>query len=124
MFSVVVPVYNHEAYVVEAVTSAARSALVTEVLLVDDGSQDRSRDIVSSLARSNPRLIRDLTVPTEGNLGAHTRLNQLVEAARNEWIAVLNSDDAFVPGRFETITAHLKRGAPADFICGYLLIMN
>jgi len=124
MFSVLIPVYNHEKYVVEAVLSAARCALVSEVLLVDDGSKDRSPDIVSSLSRSNPKLIRDLTVPGEGNLGAHTRLNQLVEAAKNEWVAVLNSDDAFVPGRFETIAAYLKRGTRADFICGYLLIMN
>jgi glycosyltransferase involved in cell wall biosynthesis len=124
MFSVLIPVYNHAEYVAAAVTSAVRSTLVSEILLVDDGSRDRSREIVSSLSRSMPERVRDLTSSMEENRGAHERLNQLVEAAKNEWVAILNSDDMFVPGRFETILAYLRTEKECDFIGGYLLIVN
>jgi glycosyltransferase involved in cell wall biosynthesis len=124
MFSVLIPVYNHAEYVAEAVASAIRSTLVSEVLLVDDGSRDRSHEIVSCLSRSMPNRVRDLTSTVGENRGAHERLNELVEAAQNEWVAILNSDDMFVPGRFETILAYLRAGKECDFICGYLLIVN
>lgn len=42
MFSVCFPSFNHEAYLVDATLSALRSLLVTEILVLDDGSQDRS----------------------------------------------------------------------------------
>jgi glycosyltransferase involved in cell wall biosynthesis len=124
MFSALIPVYNHAEYVAAAVTSAIRSTLVSEILLVDDGSRDRSREIVSCLSRSMPSRIRDLTSTIKDNRGAHERLNQLVGAAQNEWVAILNSDDMFVPGRFETILACMKADRKCDFIYGHLLIVN
>jgi glycosyltransferase involved in cell wall biosynthesis len=124
VFSVLIPVYNHAEYVTEALTSALRSTLVDEVLLVDDGSQDHSREVILCLSRSMPDKVCDLTGKVVHNRGAHERLNQLVGAARNEWVAILNSDDVFVPGRFETIAAHIKIGNKCDFIYGDLIIVN
>lgn len=122
-FSVLIPVYNHAAYVEQAVISATRSPLVREVLLVDDGSRDGSAQVIASLARSCPERVRDLTTRVGENLGAHLRLNQLVEAARSKWVAVLNSDDLFVNGRFEAIASH-PHFAQAEFVFGNLLLMN
>lgn len=124
MFSVLIPVYNHAEYVAEAIASAVRSTLVSEVLLVDDGSRDRSHEIVSCLSRSMRNRVRDLTSTVGENRGAHERLNELVDAAQNEWVAILNSDDMFVPGRFETILACMKTDRKCDFIYGHLLIVN
>lgn len=122
MFSAVIPVYNHAPYVVEAVQSALASRLVTEVLVCDDGSSDASAEVLKQLARSDAR-IRNVTDDPPRNIGAHNRLNQLTEMARNEFVAVLNSDDRFVPGRFE-ICQHAIRSCNTDFICGHLLIMD
>ena len=62
MFSVVIPVFNHERYLAECVLSAVRSPLVEEVLLLDDGSSRWER---SSLPKSLPagalRKVRDVT---------------------------------------------------------------
>src|SRR5215469_10829729 len=102
MFSVLIPSYNHRAYVADCVISAVRSPLVTEVLLVDDGSIDGSVELFDTLRRLSPR-VRILPSPPGENLGAHARLNQLVQAADNEWVAPLNSDDKLVPGRFEAV---------------------
>jgi len=122
MFTVVIPVYNHAEYVIEAVNSALVSPLVTEVLVCDDGSQDASAEILEVLARSDPR-VRNLTDNPPANVGAHHRLNQLCRAASNEYLAVLNSDDRFVAGRFE-ICKQLFRLHDVDLICGHLLIVS
>ena len=106
-----------------AVCSGPRSPLVSEVLLLDDGSLDDSAAVASRLAAKFGTRVRDLTPKGGGNRGAHQRLNELVDAARCEWIAVLNSDDVFVCGRFEKIAA--DPGFPrADLIFGDLLFIN
>jgi glycosyltransferase involved in cell wall biosynthesis len=123
MFSVVIPVYNHRKFVTEAVVSALRSPLVTEILIVDDGSSDASIDQIRILQALDTARVRDLSEREPKNYGAHCRLNQLVKEARNDWVAVLNSDDVFVAGRFETIAARC-RGSDVDFIWGHLLIID
>ncbi len=123
MFSVIVPVYNHADYIESGVLSALRSNLVREVLLVDDGSSDNSAEELWRLSESNPGRIRNLTIREQGNKGAPERLNQLVHEARSDWIAVLNSDDTFVPGRFEFLHSLLRRKS-CSFAWGHLLIMN
>lgn len=123
MFSVIIPVYNHAHYIRSAIASAMRSRLVSEILVVDDGSRDDSAEIIDGIARQHPRLIRNLTTSTRENLGAHVRLNQLCELATKEWIAVLNSDDEFIPGRFEIAQA-LSRRPSIELIGGSMLLVD
>jgi glycosyltransferase involved in cell wall biosynthesis len=122
MFSVVVPVYNHREFIVAGLLSAVQSPLVTEVLVVDDGSVDRSKAVIAALASVQPK-IEVVQGASSGNLGAHVRLNELVRQARNPWIAVLNSDDEFVPGRFEAIERCVQR-READLFFGDLVIID
>src|SRR5436190_1920006 len=115
MFSVLVPSYNHYQFLVPAVLSALRSDLVIELLIVDDGSSDRSRELLPILSALDPRVrvLGGACIPT--NRGAHARLNQLVEAARTDWVSVLNSDDLFAACRFEAIEQAARTGV-ADLI--------
>lgn len=122
MVSALIPVFNHARFLRDAVLSVLRCAAVDEVLLVDDGSGDGSADLIASLAATHPR-VQDLSEHSPGNRGAHARLNQLVEAARNEWVAVLNSDDLFAPGRFDALTRAMLRGT-VDFFFGDLFIID
>src|ERR1051326_5404108 len=123
MFSVIVPIYNHARFLAEAVYSAVGSDLVSEVLLLDDGSRDESAAVAARLAGIGTGRVKNLTPPQRGNRGAHNRLNELVSAAKCEWIAVLNSDDIFVRGRFEAIAGHLQFDN-ADFVFGHLLFID
>lgn len=123
MFSVVIPIYNHAKFVRQAIWSALRSPLVKEILVVDDGSQDGSHTIAAGMAAAHPGRVRDLTPPSGGNRGAPERLNELVELARCEWVAVLNSDDVFVSGRFEAIVRN-PEFSDCDFAFGNLLLID
>lgn len=108
MFSVVIPVYNHERYLVECVLSAVRSPLVSEVLLLDDGSRDVGARVCAQLAGGALPKVRDVTPQGRGNRGAHATLNELVNKAACEWVAVLNSDDVFLPSRFDLIRRRMR----------------
>ena len=123
MFSVVIPVYNHGPYLAECLLSAGRSPLVSEILAADDGSKDDSRARLAALVGGLGGRVRDLTPDPPVNEGAHAKLNRLVRAASNEWIAVLNSDDAFVTGRFELL-ARLIRQERFDLAFGDLVILD
>jgi glycosyltransferase involved in cell wall biosynthesis len=123
MFTVVIPVYNHARFVRQAIWSALRSPLVQEILAVDDGSSDDSAQIVARMAADHSPRIRNVTAASGGNRGAHNRLNELIDRAQSEWVAVLNSDDAFVSGRFESIVRD-PEFANSDFIFGNLLFMD
>jgi len=122
MFSVLVPSFNHAPYLTGGLVSALRSPLVTEILVVDDGSTDRSGEVLAQLAASWPDRVRELPGSGEENLGAARRLDQLVDAANQEWVAVLNSDDTFVAGRFEVLRRHCTDDV--DFLCGHLAIQD
>jgi glycosyltransferase involved in cell wall biosynthesis len=123
MFSVIIPVYNHERYLRQAVLSAARSRLVTEVLLLDDGSTDRSYELVQELSGGCLERVRDISPTDRDNRGAHVALNELTAAAKCEWVAVLNSDDTFVADRFEVIERRLRLER-ADLIFGDLVVVD
>jgi glycosyltransferase involved in cell wall biosynthesis len=123
MFSIVIPVYNHARYLREAVTSAIHSDLVKEVLLCDDGSNDESAGLCAALALEYPSLVRDYSENPSVNNGTHNRLNMLCKLSNQPWIRILNSDDFFLTGSFETIR-NLASIHHADFISGSMLICD
>ncbi len=123
MYSVVIPVYNHDAYLVEAVLSAAQDRLVSEILLADDGSRDGSLTLIEAIAQRYPEKVRDCTLRPVANIGADATLNRLISMAGNDWIAVLNSDDKFVAGRFAAIS-QMRRVERFDFCFGNLGIID
>ena len=123
MFSVVIPIFNHERFLARCVLSAAVSPLVDEVLLLDDGSSDGSYEEARQLAGGSLGNVRDVTPSPRVNRGAHAALNALVEKARCEWIAVLNSDDLFLANRFALLDRRLRRG-DCDLVFGDLAVID
>lgn len=92
--SVVIPSYNHAAWIGAAVQSALdQTQRDLEVIVIDDGSTDASRQVLAGIG--DPRL----TVVEQSNRGAHAALNAGIERAAAPVIAILNSDDAFHPDR-------------------------
>jgi hypothetical protein len=94
--SVVMAVRDGERFVVEAVESAlAQQGCMLEVVVVDDGSVDRTPELLASLAARDGRIV----VETTENRGLAAALNRGIELARAPLIARLDADDVALPGR-------------------------
>jgi glycosyltransferase involved in cell wall biosynthesis len=102
--SVVVPLFNHASYVVGAVQSALdQGRLLHEVVVVDDGSTDGSAETLARSFGDDPRLV----LWSQPNRGAHAAINAGLLRATGEVLAILNSDDAYEPGRLDRLVAAL-----------------
>jgi glycosyltransferase involved in cell wall biosynthesis len=105
MISVVMPVYNCERFVGAAIESILRQTSANfEFIIVDDGSTDRSREIISSYARRDSRI----RVVNKANGGIARAINQGIDAARFDWIAIMHADDIALPQRLELQMAKAK----------------
>lgn len=96
--SVVIPLYNHDQYIVEALDSVLNQTFDDlELIVIDDGSVDDSWNVLQSyaIARSDPRL----RIERQENGGSHAAINHGIQLARSDWIAILNSDDRYEPTR-------------------------
>lgn len=90
MLSIVIPVYNSEAYLVECVSSVlSQSYQDIEVILVDDGSNDGSGKICDDFARKDVRV----KVSHQKNGGVSRARNAGIDIAEGEWISFVDSDD-------------------------------
>ena len=102
LVSIIVPSYNHAEFILEAVESVlAQSYGRIQVIVVDDGSRDDTRQRLSSVHDD-----RVETIFLESNAGACNALNVGIEAAHGDYIAILNSDDRWHSAKLET---QLKR---------------
>lgn len=101
--TVFIPVYNRENYIGEAIESIlAQTFSDFEILLVDDGSSDRSVDKIHSYTDPRIRLVCN-----GENLGIPKTRNKGVNLARGQYMAMLDSDDRAFPDRLEKQIAFL-----------------
>ena len=92
LISVIIPVYNVAPYLREAVDSAINQTYRNlEIIMVDDGSTDGSGDICDEYASRDPRI----TVIHQKNCGSSSARNAGLDRATGEYIAFLDSDDAY-----------------------------
>lgn len=95
--TVLMPVYNGEAFLKEAIDSVLHQTFKNfEFLIIDDGSTDRSLDIIHAYNDSRIRLVKN-----ETNLGITQTLNKGIELAKYELIARMDADDVCHPSRFQ-----------------------
>ncbi len=95
--SIIMPVYNAEAYLNEAIDSILNQTFSDfEFIIIDDGSADRSADIVRAYSDERIRFYVN-----EGNMGIAATLNRGLALADGEYIARMDSDDISMVMRFE-----------------------
>lgn len=101
--SVVIPVYNTEAYVGEAIESAREQTLRDiEIIVIDDGSTDRSPFIIRELANTDPRI----RIYTQTNQGVSAARNKGLEYIKGEFIYFLDSDDLLEKMPWNSVTGN------------------
>ena len=88
--SIVVPIYNVEKYLDQCLNSIRRQKLKDiEIICVDDGSKDNSLAIIRKYAAKDPRIV----VITKPNKGYGNTMNMGMDAAKGEYIGIVESDD-------------------------------
>jgi glycosyltransferase involved in cell wall biosynthesis len=110
LVSVVIPAYNAESHIAEALESLrAQTCRQMEIIVVDDGSSDRTAEIVTSRF-PEVRCVR------QPNGGASSARNRGVQEARGEWVAFLDADDAWHPDKLRA-QLDLMRRHPEVRLC-------
>jgi CDP-glycerol glycerophosphotransferase len=111
---VVVPIYNVEDYLEPCLESIAGQTFGDlEVILVDDGSTDRSAEIAEEFAARDGRF----RLVTQPNAGLGAARNTGIDAASGEFLAFVDSDDVLAPNAYELLLTSLDRTG-SDFATG------
>ena len=98
--SIIVPVYNVEAYLTECLRSIVNQTFQDmEIILVDDGSTDRSPEIMKVFADKDRRI----KIITQPNGGVSAARNKGLHAASGEYILFIDSDDTILPNTIKTL---------------------
>lgn len=100
LVSVITPTYNCAPFIAEAIRSVqAQTYTNWEMIIIDDSSTDNTADVVEPFLKEDPRIIYNRL---ETNAGAAVARNTALRRARGRWIAFLDSDDIWYPGKLET----------------------
>lgn len=118
MISVIVPVYNVKPFLREAVDSLLRQTYADlEIILIDDGSADGSGEICDEYQTQDARV----RVLHEENRGLSAARNRGLDVCRGEYIAFLDSDDAFCPDMLETLYRAIQETGADVVECNFAL---
>lgn len=110
--SVIVPAFNSEAYIAETLRSAlAQTYEDFEVLVVDDGSADRTAEVAQQFSRADERV----RVIRQRNQGVSVARNTALAESRGEFLALLDSDDIWLPD-YLTEQLRVMREWKADIV--------
>lgn len=99
--SVIIPIYNVEDYLRECLDSVVNQTLKDiEIICIENGSVDRSPEILAEYARKDSRFT---VIPLEENIGPSGARNRGMEVAKGEYIQFVDSDDSIVPDALERL---------------------
>ena len=113
LVSIILPAYNAEKYIREAINSILAQTLTDfELIILDDGSADNTAKIIKSYTDDRIRYYRN-----NRNLGVAKSLNIGLEKSRGQYIARMDADDVSVTSRLEVQVGFLKKNPQID-ICG------
>lgn len=110
--SVILPVHNRADVLSRAISSVIEQNLQEwELIVVDDGSTDRSAEVAEGFKDERIRVIR-----LDANRGGNAARNAGIRDTRAPLIAFLDSDDAYLPEKLEKVVAHFDRTRDLDLL--------
>lgn len=120
LVTVITPAYNAECFIKETIDSVlAQSMSDWEMIVIDDGSADHTRDIVSAYAQTDSRI---RLVVNESNMGVARTRNRGLELFRGRYVAFLDSDDYWEPQMLEKMVARAEETGADIIYCSYALV--
>lgn len=116
MISVIIPLYNAENTIEKALVSIKNQTFPMEnmeVLVINDGSTDNSREVVERFIKENPNV--KISIVNQENRGVSTTRNVGLKMAKGEYVALLDADDEWLPEKIEKQFFYLQH-KDIDFI--------
>lgn len=121
LISVVIPVHNRSDLLLAAIASVKSQAVDVEIILVDDASTDNTPDVIRRIAAADPDIVYHLL---EKNRGGGYARNIGIAAARGSWIAFLDSDDVWLPGKLQAQLTALQSSPIGASLCFTNLLID
>ncbi len=113
--AVIVPARNAAGFLMRAVESVFGTGYPqSRVMIVEDGSTDETLEVANAAARQWPDRCHVLQHPQGANLGVSASRNLGIGSTTAEWIAFLDADDFYLPGRFEAFAGRVRDGTAPD----------
>jgi glycosyltransferase involved in cell wall biosynthesis len=108
--SIITPTHNHQCFIGQCIDSVlAQTYENWELIIVDDGSTDRTREIVQDYAEKDKR-IKTFFQPNKGPRRLDETYNLALENSQGEWVAILEGDDYWFPQKLEVqLAAHTEQ---------------
>ena len=117
LISVLTPAYNREKYIVEAIESVQQQTIPNwEMIIVDDGSTDRTKELVQAYQAKDSRI---KLFENPKNLGISATRNHGLQHVRGTYVAMLDSDDVCLAQRFEKQITFLDRNPQVGVLGGW-----
>lgn len=117
--SVVIPMYNSEKTIIRTLDSIKNQTAfeqILEVILINDGSTDNSLNLVKKYIEDNKNV--PIVIIEKTNGGVSSARNVGMKVAKGEWIALLDSDDEWLPKKIEIQMETIQKHPEIDFLGG------
>lgn len=115
IISIIVPIYNVEQFLLCCIDSILDQTFTDwELLLIDDGSPDRSGDICDEYAKKDTRI----RVFHKENGGVSSARNLGLDSAQGEWVTFIDADDYILPDFINGLYKPIEEGESVDFVHG------
>ena len=110
LVSVIIPAYNHEKYVQDAIKSVINQTYKNiELIVIDDGSKDNTWQKIKELEDECKKRFTNIYFETKENEGTCKTQNKLISKASGDFITLLASDDLMTPNLIETLINFLSK---------------
>ena len=124
LVTIVIPSYNHELFIADAIKSViSQSYEEIELIIIDDGSSDESVKIIESFTNKCQNHFRNFKFVSRENKGLPSTLNEALGYSTGKYFAMLSSDDILLQEKTSKLVAYLEKNEPiAGVFAGINLI--
>ncbi|RKX59155.1 MAG: hypothetical protein DRP29_05180 [Thermodesulfobacteriota bacterium] len=114
--SVLMPAYNAEKYIEEAIDSVLKQTFTDfELIIVNDCSTDNTKDVAYSAIKNDPR---GFIIDLPENKGKAHALNYAIQQSKGQYICILDADDIFFPDKLEQQVKFMNEHPEIDMLYG------